>query len=375
MANVGNSMSQFIARIDIALSKVTNAHDQAELLARKGCYFSRIGRFDEARQIVSFLRSGFGLGQSITITIWIMLLEGILFLYTEINSAASDRVMRAQFLSIAAKDRELIAITSAWKAHLEFESSEFDKMIDSLTMAAENLSVENHDAQCRFSMVLCNSLYLCGDRDRAQFWFTRARLHAVASGDQATTEALLYNRSAFGMAWLRAQACISQVDQKDVDWVRREMASARNFQDMTGVLAFGHLIGLCEARVSLMAGSYEKAIEQLSASRLEGPFANYNFDQKFIDLELAYCYVNLNKIDSAKALISDSEFADFSLLDLDEQLVASYFRYQLSVLSSYFGSSDTCFKNLEILREKYRSHRTAIHGKLVSFHEHASKLP
>ena len=349
-------MSRLIERIDTELLTVKTAREQAVLLAQKGCYFSRIGRFDDAGQIIIYLRNTYGKGQDVTVSIWIMLLEGILHLYSNINPASYDRIRRAQFLSIAIGDRHLIAITSAWKAHLEFENSNFDAMIESLRLSKKNADLENHEAQSRLSMVLCDVMYLCGDRDRAQFWFMRSRSHALDAGDQATIEALLYNRSAFGMAYVRAQACIGTVDPNEITSIRHEMASARNFQDMTGIAAFSHLIGLCEARLCILENSFLEAIARLQASRVAGPFASYNFDQKFIDLELAFCYTRLDRLSDATSLVNTSEYSNFELLDLDEQLVASWLKYQLSEMNSYFGNPDVQLEQLNILRTSYKLH-------------------
>lgn len=365
-------MSRLIEEIDKALSIPQRANDQAVLLARKGCYFSRIGRFDEARQLIAYLRSEYGRGQDASVSIWIMLLEGILYLYSDINIAAYDRIKRAQFLSIAISNKELISITSAWKAHLEFENSNFDAMIQSLMLASDSADSKNHDAHSRLAIVLCNALYLCGDRERAQLWFMRSRSHAVDAGDQATIEALLYNRSAFGMAHLRSQACIAAVEPDEIESVRHEMASARNFQDMTGITALHHLIGLCEARILMLEGSYLKAIVGLQSSRLTKPFASYNFDQRLIDLELAFCHAKIGRINESMLIVDASSDSNFDSLDLDEQLVACWLKYQLCKMSPHFGDSEVSLEKLNILRASYTQHRDTIHGKLIQLHNRIS---
>jgi hypothetical protein len=362
-------MSDIISRIDTAQQSANSSRDRAILLAKKGCYYSRIGRFDDVASIIIHLRERYGLGQDVLVSIWIILLEGLFNLYSEINTVAYDRIKRAQFLSSSIGDVDLIAITSSWRAHIDFEISDFDSMIQALRVAIKNAKLENHDAQSRLSLVFCDALYLCGDRDRAQFWFMRGRSHAVSSGDQATTDALLYNRAAFAMARLRAKACCAVVVVNEIEAVRREMTSARNFQDMTGIAAFSHLIGLCEARMSILEGSFEKAIDGLQVSRKEGPFASYNFDQVLIDLELTYCFIKINKMNEAKSLFDNLPNKDFSDLDLDEQLVVCWLRYQLSTVDPYFGDSNSLVESLNIIRTKYENHIYKLHTELVKLHE------
>ena len=55
----------------------------------------------------------------------------------------------------------------------------------------------------------------------------RARQHALNDGDQASIEALLYNKAAFRLAWLRAQRCFGELQKVELDRLRVELATAR----------------------------------------------------------------------------------------------------------------------------------------------------
>lgn len=350
-------MAQLLIGIDKQLSAEQDPVTRAILYARKAIYLARIGRFEEVRSITVELRDKFGAGQSARVTVWIMLLEGIASLYENISPTAFDRVNRAQFLSIAFKDRELIAITSAWKAHLEFENSNFSGMVEALNLAIDSATTDDNDAAARFSMVIADAHFLCGDRVKAQAWFMRSRRHAVDAGDQATIEALLYNRAAFSTAWLRCERCFSRAEPDDLSLVRLEVASARNFQEMTNITAFGHLISLCNARLLILESDFEQAIAALQLVRNQGPFASYNFDQDIVDLEIAYCLLMLGRREEAFFAFSGLRGNDLGQLDLDDRLVIAWLRSEMSSIDARFGDNAIEVPRLELLKNEYNSFR------------------
>jgi len=360
-------MAQLLDRIEKQLSVEVEPTGRAVLIARKAIYLSRTGRFAEARSFTAELRGHFGVGQSARVTAWIMLLEGVCFLYENINPAAFDRVHRAQFLSLAIRDRELISITSAWKAHLEFENSNFAGMAEALKMAIDNVTEDDDDADARLSMVLADALFLCGDRKLAQSWFMRSRRHAIDAGDQATIEALLYNRAAFSTAWLRCERCFTRDEPSDITLIRLEVSSARNFQVMTNITAFGHLISLCDARLLILESEFERAITALELVRNRGPFASYNFDQDIIDLEIAYCQLMLGRNDQAFKTFNQIRGNDLSGLDLDDRLVVAWTRSVMSGADARFGDIAVETGRLEMLRDEYSVFRNGLQELLSQF--------
>lgn len=360
-------MAQLLTHIEKLLSSEQDPVGRAVLLARRGIYIARIGQFDEVRSIAIDLRHKFGAGQSARVTVWLMLMEGVLSLYEDISPNAFDRVKRAQFLSLAFKDRELISITSAWKAHLEFENSNFTGMAEALKLAIDTVTEDDKDANARLSMVMADALFLCGDRIQAQSWFMRSRRHAVDSGDQATIEALLYNRAAFSTAWLRCERCFFRDKPGDVSLVRMEVASARNFQQMTNITAFGHLISLCDARLLILESEFEHAIAALEAVRSRGPFASYNFDQDVIDLEISYCLLMLGRPEEALTAFRRVRGNDLGGLDMDDRLVIAWLRSEMSKLDNRFGSSAVESERLDSLRDEYSSFRGGLQKLLAQF--------
>ena len=192
-------MSQLLLRLRAELQATDDAERQAELLARIAGQLARLGQFDQARQAIAELRAIYGDGRSGRATVWIMLAEGLVHFYSECHALALDRMTRAQVLAVAMKLSDVVAIVSAWKAQIEFETPKYDAMIQSLNIGLTHVSDDDLDAQTRLAIVLSNSFMICGDVDEAQRWFIRGRNYALRNGDQASIEALLYNRAALGI--------------------------------------------------------------------------------------------------------------------------------------------------------------------------------
>jgi hypothetical protein len=324
-------MSQLLQKIDVDLRSASDPATRGKLLARKSAYLARVGKFDEAKALVGDLRRDFANGNSSNVTVWIMLTEGLIHYYEKLSIEANDRIVRAQLLSMAMGDSELAAITSSWRSHLEFERSDFKAMIRSIESTFKFSSPENYAAQTRVSMVLSDCHFLCGDRINGQKWFLRSRDTALKEGDQASIEALLYNKAAFALAWHRAQSCFGTLAPDDLSMLRLELASARNLQDMAGINALGHVVHLCEARLLLLEGKYDHGAAKLQSIRGAAPYGEYNFNQSMIDLEIAYCTYRLDP--TAKKSFSPNW--EFDALDVDEQMLAAWMISEI-----YLGSAN-----------------------------------
>jgi tetratricopeptide (TPR) repeat protein len=348
-------VSPFIERVDRELAGAVDPVKKAALLAQKGCYLARVGGFEEPQEIVSLLRKSFGDGSSARTTIWIMLLEGLLHYYQHLSQKGFDRVMRAQALSLAIRDTSLSALSSAWRAHFEFEKSDYAGMARSLKLALDNANSSDHDAHTRLSMTLADAFLTCGDRFQSQIWYQRSRNHALDSGDQATISALMYNRAAFGLAQLRAQNCISSIAVDVLRMLRLEVASATNFQEMIRLSSLHNLIGLWEARLFLLEEKFSLAITSLSRVRNDGPFPEASFSPSYIDLEIAFCHVKLGRFDEAFALFQTIPDAGFSELDVDEQLAACWMRADMCRADARFGDAAALAAKLGSIRVMYEA--------------------
>jgi tetratricopeptide (TPR) repeat protein len=350
-------MSPLLSRLNDRLANTSNPDERAEIQVRRACYLARIGAFSDARSLVLELRREFNDGHNALISAWIMLAEGLIEIFENMSPRAKDRIARAQLISIAIKSRTLGAIASSWKAHIDFETSDFGGMINSLKLAIEYADSDNHDAHARLGMIIAGAMYLCGDRESAQSWFMKSRSHALDAGDQASIDALIYNRAAFSMSWLRSERCFGPQDASVIALVKLEIASSRNFQGLARIGALNHFVDLCEARILILSNDYEGALSILRKVRGAGPFADYNFSVDIVDLEISYCLQMMGRVDEALEIFTPTAGLDFSMFDVDDRLVVAWMRMQLSLSDSRFGDAEKMEADFELIGKEYKTMR------------------
>lgn len=318
------SMSELLQRLLHELSLLTDPAARAQLIAKIAAVHARFGRFDEARFAISAIKEQFGKGESGRVTVWKMIAEGLVFHYEDLSPAALERIGGALVLGRAMQYPTVIALASAWKAHIEFERSDFGSMAKSLGIALQFVGPADHDAHTRISMVLANAFMICGDRLQMQAWFMRGREHAVKNRDRASVEALQYNKAAFATAWARVSACDAPIDAQELGLLRGEVNSARNLQELAGIGALPGHIHLIDARLLMLEGRYDLAVDALNQVRNTEPFAGHNFHQSYIDLELEFCAVRLGGADFSIVHRYTDILQQLSRLDIDERIVACW---------------------------------------------------
>jgi tetratricopeptide (TPR) repeat protein len=306
-----------------------------------------------------------------------MLAEGLLHTFREMSDEGADRIMRANVLASATRDRALIAATSAWRAFAQSERSEFKGMARSLDTAFANSDSDDHEVLARLYMILANARMSVGDRAAAHDLYMYSRHHALECGDQATIDALMYNKAAFALAWLRARMCFGESNVEQLRQLRMELASAKTYQQMVGVAALSNFVYLWEARLLLMTEEFEAAIGALRAARSMQPFARYNYHVSLVDLEVGYCLLKLNRNDEAAQAVREALDHDLDDLHDDDKLVAAWIRALLFEALPHLGQAERASEVLEKLRRDFDAGclelRQAVEG--LGDHRHIVRPP
>jgi hypothetical protein len=361
-------VSQLLARLERSLDRSVDPLERAEISAQIAGNLARLGRFAEARKVVGAVREQFGQGQSGRVTVWLMLAEGLIHHFESLSPAALERVRAAQVLGLAMGYSTIVALASAWKAHIEFEHSDFESMASSVDLARKNIGADEHDAQARLAIVLSNAFMITGDRDQAQLWFKHGHQHAVINGDQASIDALVYNRAAFLLARFRTLNCKAPISMEELVSVRMEIASAKNLQNLIRLAALQSHVHLLDARLQILESKFESAISALQVVRGATPFAPHNFDQKFIELEVCFCQLMLGQQRAALLhlpSLSEDEFAD---LDIDERVVAAWMLWKMAAIDARVGSVGDHWSQFEALWSKYLEMCDSLARRLLPFH-------
>lgn len=360
-------MSQLLRRLESSLATCSDPIERAELSARRACLLARRGEIEAAKAAVVDLRGSFGDGRSGRTTVWIMLAEALIHWYGDLNPQALDRIARAQLLSNAMQYRTMIALAAAWKAHIEFDMSNFDSMFKSLGVAAANMDDSNLDASGRVAIVLFNAFALCGDRAQSQLWFMKGRDIAVKAGDQTSIEALQFNRTALGLSVARAEHCVETLGSDAIRCIRSEYESARNLQALTGVDALKSHLHLCDQRLLMLESRFQEAKEAISVVRGEGPFGGSHFSQCLADLELAYCQFHTGAREAAFDLFSTIDTSSFLDLDIDDQLMAAWMQHEMVQADPRFGDLAIARNRLAEMRGAYVNSRESLRAGLQAF--------
>ncbi len=261
--------SPLVTKLLAGLSASADPVERAVLSAELGCYWARVGEFEESEKIRLELRRGFGDGRSPRVSILIMVIEALQLYYGNLNPTARDRMLRANLLSKSFSERGLVALTSAWMAHFEFNRARFDLMAVELRTCVDALHSEDESAECRAALVFGDAYLLAGRHPQSQAWYERARLVASRTGDHAALGAMTYNRAALRVARVRYERLSGQESGVDASLLHLDVQSAVNYQSIARLRSLDHL--LTTARVGLLL-LHEKTneaaplIEELLAS-------------------------------------------------------------------------------------------------------------
>lgn len=306
---------RLLLRLEADIASARSQLDADCKRAERAAYLARVGRLDEARSEVDGLWRRYGQSPDARVSSWLHLVLGLVGHFSEMDSAARDRVLRAHALSSAASLTQLRALSAAWLAHLDYLRVNMSSMA---THAAESLrlsSKEDHSIRSRVSLVVAQAYHLAGRLETALVWYGRARNHAAAEGDEATLSALMHN-----MAWLRAQQL------RVVGWMRSESArdeghallgaqSVANFDSMIGSTSLSGLVPILRAQIHTARGEFEEALDLYEAHTNEAVRNGMGRLQADLIADQAWCRVNLSQVLQARA---DADFAE-SMIDPDGQ--------------------------------------------------------
>lgn len=363
----GGIVSPLMKRLQVLLEAERDPYRRAETSAKIAAYHARTGNFQAARDLISEVRQSFGDGRSGRVTIFLMLAEALVLHFGDLAINAADRVARALLLSKAVRDRELIALTSAWMAYFQFEKSDFEQSLRSIAEAMENATELDHAALSRCSIVLLNEFALCGDLVASQRWFLKGREHALAEGDQASVEALLHSKAVFGVAWLRVERCKAEIDVAVLARARQELASARNLQTLTQIGALKDYIEIADASLSLMEGKFEQGLVKLNSLEASGPFPVRHFNSSVQSIERAYGYAGLGQIDAATQALKEVDLTEITNLDVDDLLVVAWMMRELATKDQRLGDIASTQARLQNVRSMHDQAMISLQGLLTRF--------
>lgn len=239
-----------VIRLTEQIASSREPEERAVYQAALASYFARVGQYDDAEALRAELRRDFGDGRSLRVAVRLMCLEALLLYYRDLSPLSRDRLARANVLARASRDPGLMALTSSWLAHIDFNLNKFESMADALAECFSAIGPADAEAEGRAATVLGDAYMYVGERKWSRQWYERARQKATSVGDQAAIGALTYNPAALHVASLRLLSLEVPVRADELAMVATEVRSAINYQLAAGLSSLDHL--LHTARVGVL---------------------------------------------------------------------------------------------------------------------------
>jgi len=315
--------SRAMRQLDAAIARTREPVAHACLRAERAGLLARHGQLEAARAELADLHAQRERLASATLAAWVCLAEGLLAYFTEMDSDARDRVLRAHAMAVAARARPLLALSAAWLAHLDYVRHDIAGMGRHVAESLQEAAADHHAARARASLVVAEGYHFGERLDLAQPWYERAREHATAEGDHATLGALMHNR-----AWLSGdQARLASVFDPDASHQARARqallaAESTGYFDQQVGGPLGALVPVLRAQLQLVRGEHEAALALYEAHLGQALEQGLARKRSVYDADLAWCKLQLGRPDDALADARRAESALAAGCDIDDQAVA-----------------------------------------------------
>jgi hypothetical protein len=322
-------MSPLERRLLAALEAATSPEHRASLLAELAGYWARAGEADRAEIARLDLRREFGDYRSPRVSVLIIVLEALQAYYGDLSPHARDRMLRASLLSKGFRDPSLIALTSAWMAHIELNHARFDSMVSELTRALQAIEEGHSDqgfAQCRIALTLGDANLMAGLPAVAQSWYDAARREANEMGDHAAIGAMTYNRAALRVARVRFDEIAKLDSGIDRSLLRVDVDSAINYQTAAQLRSLEHLLTTARASLWILQEQFEDAASVIPKLLNSDDVPNPSVQRLVLEADLALALGKVGHIEDARPHLEScvKAYSVTTMIPTDDQcLIAS----------------------------------------------------
>lgn len=287
--------SPYAARLTQRHNDAVDPIERAIILAEVGMYRARSGDFPAAEGIAKELRANFGDGKSARVSILLMTLEALVIYFRDLSHSAHDRMSRAQFLSVAGRSPQLIALTSAWLAHITFNLNRYGEMLRAVGAFMQTAAMADEQTICRAALTLGDAFLVAGNRTAAKAWYDKAREYAVRLGDHASIGALTYNKAALGSFVARLAALEEPLDHDSLQLLSGEVKSAINYQSVAGLQSLQSLLNNALVSIRMLESDYEGALKQIELLLSNSSRVSFSDVSVNLQCDLAHCYARTGR--------------------------------------------------------------------------------
>ena len=311
--------SSLVNRLESEFLSSTDPVDRAILSAQIACYLARVGDFEGAEQRRKGLRAAFGDGRSPRVSILIMCLEALLLFFRDLDSGARDRLVRANLLSVACRERALVALTSAWLAHIDFNAGRYEAMARSMQSCTESLELDDGTASCRLSLVLGDAFLYAGHELAARKWYDDARITASRLGDQAAIGAVTYNRAALHVSNARIRRLSTVISKSELMLIDAEVRSAVNYQAIAGLSSLDHLLRSTSVGSLMLANLHADASNAIHSLIASAAVPSGSAELALLYSDNAHCLARLGSFELADRMADAANSISPEVFDSDDR--------------------------------------------------------
>ncbi|MBS0594898.1 MAG: hypothetical protein JSR84_15665 [Proteobacteria bacterium] len=353
--------SRLLGRLDAQIASEPDAVRQASLRAQRAMHWARQGAHEAVLREVGAIREAFGKRPNAEVTAWISLAEAVNSFYSQPGPQALDRLKRAQALARAIGHVELQALSAAWLAHLEFNASRMEPMIEHAAEALRLAAPEHHAALARASLVVADAYHYAGRFDLAKGWYAAVRQHALADGDDAMISAMLHNVATFRANNVRMSELFGTVDPTQAAHAMLEAHSAANYDIGIGTASLSWFVPLIRAQLLTTEGRFSEAQEIFAANIEQARQEGLARLLPCFYSDHAWCCLRLGNPDGARTSL-ESALSTISLDCDSDDLATTYAR--AAAITAALGdgalSADFAASAARHLREHHAAQRALL---------------
>lgn len=310
--------SPLVRRLVAHIDQCRDMEDRACHVAELACYWARVGEFDEAERLRTELRKDFGDCRSVRVSVLIMCIEALLMYFRELSPLARDRMAGARLLSTGARDARLIALTSAWMAHIDFNLNRYEAMASAIAACLSSMGADDGTADCRVSLVLGDAFLFVHAPSPSKAWYARAHAAAGKVGDQAAIGALTYNRAALHVAAARVRFFGQPAAAQELTLILAEVQTAINYQVMARLRSLDHLLQTLKIGALILQERFEEALPKIREVLLLTDVPPNSAQRALLQADMALDLASTGQAALALQLIEglrDTDIASFSADD------------------------------------------------------------
>jgi tetratricopeptide (TPR) repeat protein len=312
-------LPRLVVRLDEAIAREESPLARECLKAERAGVLARLGMTQEARFVLSGLRTQAQRHRSPRLHAWAWMVDGLISHFEAMGTPSREKFSRALSLATAVRDEPMMALSAAWLGACAFNAHDLSALSEHLGMALRLAAPDHHAVHARVGLILAIGFRLVGDEPRSRHWYQVTREHAGEDGDTSMMSAMLYNIAAMRAARIdmddaRGRACPDEVRRALL-----EAESTSNYDDGAGATARTASLWLVRAQLMLVMGRFDEALALFDAHRAailaQG---NTRRDARF-SAERAWCHVRLGDAVSARQDLQKALVGLGGAMDTDDR--------------------------------------------------------